>query len=256
MKPVIQDPIKSSTEYRLPRHVAIIMDGNGRWAQRRHLPRFAGHRAGVAKVRELVETCAESGIEVLTLFAFSSENWRRPVQEVSLLMDLLWTSLKKEIRKLHKNNIRVRFIGDRHAFASRITDHIDAAEALTAENTGLTLVVAVNYGGRWDILQSVRSLACAVSTGELDPEQVDVAEIESRLSLHDLPDPDLFIRTGGERRISNFLLWQLAYSELYFTDTLWPDFDQKAFRTALDDFAGRQRRFGMTGDQVETLRNA
>lgn len=256
MNTVTQDPIKSSAEYRLPRHVAIIMDGNGRWAQRRHLPRFAGHRAGVAKVRELVEICAGSGIEVLTLFAFSSENWRRPAQEVSLLMDLLWTSLKKEIRKLHKNNIRVRFIGDRHAFSSRITDHINAAEALTAENTGLTLVVAVNYGGRWDILQSVRSLAGAVAKGEVNAERIELAEIESRLSLHGLPDPDLFIRTGGERRISNFLLWQLAYSELYFTDTLWPDFDQKAFQAALDDFGGRQRRFGMTGDQVESLRGA
>ncbi len=240
----------------MPRHVAIIMDGNGRWAQRRHLPRFAGHRAGVAKVRELVESAADTGIEALTLFAFSSENWRRPPQEVSLLMDLLWTSLKKEIRKLHKNNIRVRFIGDRQAFSSRIADHIEAAETLTSENTGLTLVVAVNYGGRWDILQAVRSLAAPLATGEISPDQVDIKAIESRLSLHGLPDPDLFIRTGGEQRISNFLLWQLAYSELYFTDTLWPDFDQAAFRSALDTFAGRQRRFGMTGDQVETIRGA
>ena len=256
MKTVAQDPIKSSSEYQLPRHVAIIMDGNGRWAQRKHLPRFAGHRAGVSKVRELVETAADTDIEVLTLFAFSSENWRRPAQEVSLLMDLLWTSLKKEIRKLHKNNIRVRFVGDRLAFSSRIAEHINAAEALTRENTGLTLVVAVNYGGRWDILQAVRQLAEPLSTGELTPDQIDLQAIESRLSLHDLPDPDLFIRTGGEQRISNFLLWQLAYTELYFTDTLWPDFDQKAFRAALDTFAGRQRRFGMTGDQVESIRGA
>jgi len=256
MSTKILDPIKSADEHRLPEHVAIIMDGNGRWAQRRHLPRFAGHRAGVAKVRELVETATKKGINVLTLFAFSSENWRRPAQEVSLLMDLLWSSLKNEIRKLHKNNIRVRFIGDRDAFAKRISDHIAAAEKLTCDNTGLTLVIAVNYGGRWDILQSVRHLLDDIESGELRRDEIDIDTIGGRLSLSDLPDPDLFIRTGGERRISNFLMWQLAYTELYFTDTLWPDFDQACFDQALDDFSGRQRRFGMTGDQVETLRGA
>ncbi len=240
----------------LPRHVAIIMDGNGRWAKARNQPRFFGHRAGVGKVREIVEACSEQGIEALTLFAFSSENWRRPKQEVRLLMDLLWTALNREIRKLHENGIAVRFIGDRSAFSPRIGERIAAAEALTAANTGLTLVVAINYGGRWDIVDAARRLAAEVAEGRLAPEAIDEARFASELSIAGLPEPDLFIRTGGEQRISNFLLWHLAYTEFYFTDVLWPDFGREALADALASFGRRQRRFGMTGDQVESLKGA
>ncbi len=240
----------------LPRHVAIIMDGNGRWAKARHMPRFAGHRAGVGKVREIVEECSRRDIEALTLFAFSSENWRRPKQEVSLLMDLLWTSLNREIRKLHDNNIRVRFIGDRSVFAQRIADRIAAAEEKTSQNTGMTLVIAVNYGGRWDIVNACRELLGQVQQGQLSADAIDEKTFAAHLSMQGLPEPDLFIRTGGEQRISNFLLWHLAYTEFYFTHVLWPDFGAQAFDEALDSFARRQRRFGMTGDQVESFRGA
>ena len=233
-----------------PRHVAIIMDGNGRWANRRRLPRFAGHKAGVETVKGVVRACAEKGIEVLTLFAFSSENWRRPQEEVGLLMGLFMTALEQQVRKLHEHNMRLRIIGDRSAFSTMLQQRIEAAETLTGNNTGLSLVIAANYGGRWDITEAARTIAQRVERGELTPEQVDSGLVQSLLSLSNLPEPDLFIRTGGEKRVSNFLLWQLAYTELYFTDTLWPDFDRQAFEGALASFATRQRRFGRTGDQV------
>ena len=242
-----------SPDSRLPRHVAIIMDGNGRWAKQRYLPRPAGHRAGVTSVRRTVEQCIAKGIEVLTLFAFSSENWRRPPQEVSLLMELFIASLERETRKLHENGVRLRVIGERTAFAPRLQDKIAEAEAMTAANRGLHLVIAANYGGRWDIAQASRQLAIEVAEGRLRPDEITSERLASRLVLADLPEPDLFIRTGGEQRISNFLLWQLAYTELYFTPRLWPDFDEAAFGEALASFASRQRRFGYTGDQIEQI---
>ncbi|OQW95843.1 MAG: di-trans,poly-cis-decaprenylcistransferase [Beggiatoa sp. IS2] len=236
---------------RLPRHVAIIMDGNGRWAKQRLLPRYAGHKAGVEAVRQVVSLCAECKIEVLTLFAFSSENWRRPPQEVSLLMELFMTALQREVSKLHKNNVRLRVIGERQAFADRLQQLIADAETLTQNNTGLNLIIAANYGGQWDILEAVKKLAMQVEQGILRAQDLSEEMLAHQLCLAELPEPDLFIRTGGEQRISNFLLWQLAYTELYFTPTLWPDFDKQAFIQALHSFAGRQRRFGRTGEQVE-----
>lgn len=235
----------------LPRHVAIIMDGNGRWAKKRLLPRIAGHRAGVETVRQAVKACAEKGIEVLTLFAFSSENWRRPAKEVSLLMELFLTALQRESRRLHANNVKLKIIGDRSAFAPRLQEEIANAEELSRDNTGLTLVIAANYGGRWDVVQAARHLGEQIAAGKLQANDISPEMFESQLALYGLPEPDLFIRTGGEQRISNFLLWHLAYTELYFTDTLWPDFDAQAFEGALSSYATRQRRFGRTGDQVE-----
>lgn len=235
---------------RLPRHVAIVMDGNGRWAKQQGLPRHAGHKAGVKSVRSSVEQSVKRGIEVLTLFAFSSENWKRPPKEVSLLMDLFMLALQREVKRLKRNNVRLRIIGDRSAFSEKLQQRIAAAEAETAGNDGLVLQVAANYGGRWDIVQAVRRLAKSVESGELAVEQITEAAITSTLSFSDLPDPDLFIRTGGEQRISNFMLWQSAYTELYFTDDYWPDFDADAFDRALHFFASRQRRFGMTGEQL------
>lgn len=235
----------------LPRHVAIIMDGNGRWAKRRLLPRTAGHRAGVTSVRRTVEWSARIGIEALTLFAFSSENWRRPRQEVGLLMELFKRSLDREAKRLHENGVRVRCIGDRAAFAQDLQDRIAAIEARTAANTGLTLNIAANYGGRWDIAQAARTLANQVAAGTLTPDDITEARLGAAVGAADLPEPDLFIRTGGEQRISNFLLWQLAYTELYFTETPWPDFDEAEYQKALLAFAGRQRRYGRTGEQVE-----
>ena len=248
------DPLLERSDPALPRHVAIIMDGNGRWAKSRYLPRPAGHKAGVTSVRKTVEKCIERGIEVITLFAFSSENWRRPVQEVSLLMELFMASLERETQKLHRNGVRLRIIGDREAFAPVLREKIAEAEAMTAANTRLQLVIAANYGGRWDITQAARKLAEQVQSGTLAPAAITPEVLESAMVLADLPEPDLFIRTGGEQRISNFLLWQLAYTELYFTPLLWPDFDEKAFEDALDSFASRQRRFGYTGDQIDRIK--
>jgi undecaprenyl diphosphate synthase len=238
-----------------PRHVAIIMDGNGRWASRRRLPRFAGHRAGVETVKGVVRACGEKGIEVLTLFAFSSENWRRPQEEVGLLMGLFMTALEQQVRKLHEHNIRLRIIGDRSAFSSTLQERIEAAERLTESNSGLNLVIAANYGGRWDMTQAARVIASRVQARELTPAEVTPELLQSLMSLSDVPEPDLFIRTGGEKRVSNFLLWHLAYTELYFTDTLWPDFDRQAFEGALASFETRQRRFGRTGDQIATAQS-
>jgi undecaprenyl diphosphate synthase len=236
---------------KLPRHIAIIMDGNGRWAKKRLLPRVAGHQAGVEAVRGVVEACGKKRIEVLTLFAFSSENWRRPAAEVGLLMELFVQTLKREVKRLHANNVRLRVIGERSAFDPKLQDGIAGAEELTRDNTGLTVVIAANYGGRWDIAQAARALAARVEAGQLTSADVKPEALEPHLSLHGLPEPDLFIRTGGEQRISNFLLWQLAYTELFFTDVLWPDFNEALLDEALASFARRQRRFGRTGDQVE-----
>ncbi|MEE9494770.1 MAG: isoprenyl transferase [Gammaproteobacteria bacterium] len=240
----------------MPRHIAIIMDGNGRWAKRRLLPRFAGHRQGVKAVKRTVEACKDRGVEVLTLFAFSSENWRRPKQEVGLLMDLFLRTLKKEISRLSANGVRIRFIGDRSAFDARLQALMSEAEKHTAENTDLTLVIAANYGGRWDVMQAIRQLATQMQMGAISAEDIDETLISKMVCVADLPEPDLFIRTGGEKRISNFLLWQLAYTELYFTDLLWPDFNEDSLDEALLSFLGRQRRFGQTGEQVEKSSHA
>jgi undecaprenyl diphosphate synthase len=238
----------------LPRHVAIIMDGNGRWAQQRSLPRHAGHKAGVKTVRSSVEQSVKYGIEVLTLFAFSSENWKRPQKEVSLLMDLFMAALQREVKRLKRNDVRLRIIGDRSAFSEKLQQRIAAAEADTANNSGLVLQIAANYGGRWDITQAVRRLALKVESGHLKPDAIDESMITSELSFSDLPDPDLFIRTGGEQRISNFMLWQSAYAELYFSEVFWPDFDAQAFEQALEFFSNRQRRFGMTSEQIASTK--
>ena len=240
----------------IPRHLAIIMDGNGRWAKRRRLPRVAGHRAGVEAVRRMVAPCAEMGIEVLTLFAFSSENWGRPKREVALLMELFFTSLQEEAVKLSENNVRLRVIGDDSAFPAKLRGSIDEVQKLTRGNSGLILVIAANYGGRWDITQATRALARRVAAGVMRAEEITEAAVEAHLSLGDLPDPDLIIRTGGEQRISNYLLWQLAYTEFFFTDSLWPDFTPAQLEMALNSYAMRQRRFGKTSEQVECVRGA
>jgi undecaprenyl diphosphate synthase len=233
----------------LPRHLAVIMDGNGRWAQARRLPRAAGHREGAAAARILVETCARRGIEVLTLFAFSSENWQRPGAEVRALLDLFATMLRQEQRRLMDNGVRLRVIGDRAAFAGRLRARMEAVERATASGGRMTLAVAMGYGGRWDIVQAARTLARRAAAGELAPDALDERALAAALSLGDLPDADLLIRTGGEQRVSNFLLWQLAYAELYFCDALWPDFDTAHLERALDWYATRQRRFGrVAGD--------
>ena len=231
----------------IPKHIAIIMDGNGRWAKKRFLPRVAGHKVGLETVREIIKQCVNFRVDYLTLFAFSSENWRRPPDEVSFLMSLFMDALKKEVRKLHKNNVRFIMIGDKSQFNEALAAEISAAELLTTNNTGLTLTIAANYGGRWDILQAVNSMHQAI------PELVGnytEDHLTPYLSMHYAPEPDLFIRTGGEKRVSNFLLWQLAYTELYFTDTLWPDFDQDCFDIAIQSYQKRERRFGRTSEQL------
>ena len=234
----------------VPRHIAVIMDGNGRWANKRHLPRAAGHKAGVDSTRKIVENCAKKGIEALTIFAFSSENWNRPKDEVSNLMSLFITTISAEVKKLHKKNVCVKFIGDRTRFADKLQVSINESEALTKDNTGLRLNIAANYGGRWDVVNACRGLIADIQNGVVSADSVDEARLAEYMSLSDVPDPDLFIRTGGEQRISNFLIWQTAYSELYFTDTLWPDFSDDEFHAAIDWFKGRQRRFGKTGQQI------
>ena len=229
----------------VPRHVAIIMDGNGRWAKKRFLPRVGGHRKGVEAVREAVKACAELGVEYLTLFAFSSENWRRPPEEVSFLMQLFLRSLEQEVGKLHDNGIRFKVAGDLSPFDARIVELIRRGEELTAGNTGLTLTIAANYGGRWDILQA------AERCRQDDPAApVTEERLSARLSMAYAPEPDLFIRTGGEQRVSNFLLWQLAYTEFYFTDLLWPDFGRAALLDAFASYRQRERRFGRTSEQL------
>ena len=233
-----------------PRHVAVIMDGNGRWASRRAMPRHVGHRAGVKAVRAVVEGCARRGVEALTLFAFSSENWGRPAEEVSRLMELFVEAMDREVEALHRNGIRVRFIGDFATLRTDLRELIARAEGLTAANPNLTLYIALSYGGRWDIAQAARRLAGRVQAGEIDLAAIDEQALGRELALADAPEPDLFIRTGGEQRLSNFLLWNLAYTELYFCGTLWPDFDDEELERAFRYFASRQRRFGLTDDQV------
>jgi undecaprenyl diphosphate synthase len=237
----------------LPQHVAIIMDGNGRWAQQRGKMRVFGHKAGVKSVRNAVSVASRLGLSALTLFAFSSENWRRPESEVSALMELFIHVLGGEVKKLHKSNIRLRISGERTRFSPRLQEKVAAAEALTAANTGLVLNVAANYGGRWDITQAAAALAAEVQAGQLTPGQIDEESLARHLSTHGLPDVDLLIRTGGDHRISNFVLWQAAYAELYFTPVLWPDFDEVIFSEAIASFASRERRFGCTGEQIRAL---
>ena len=240
----------STTPPGIPRHVAIIMDGNGRWATRRRRPRMIGHRAGARAVNLCIDFCLERGIGALTLFAFSSENWGRPADEVGALMKLFLNALDREVGELHRRGVRVRFIGERGRFEAGIVARMDAAEALTAGNRRLTLAIAASYGGRQDIAAAARALAVEVAEGRLRPEDIDEAALARHVALSDLPPPDLFIRTGGDLRISNFLLWQLAYTELWFTETLWPELDAATLQQALDAFAARERRFGLTGEQV------
>ena len=233
----------------VPRHIAIIMDGNGRWAKRRLMPRVAGHRKGVEALRGVIRACAERGVSHLTVFAFSSENWRRPQEEVTLLMELFMRALENEVARLHENDIRFRVIGDLSGFSARIQALIRDAEALTRDNTRLTFTVAANYGGRWDIVQAVKKLI----TAGVVADDVDETALAQQLSMAEAPEPDLFIRTGGEQRVSNFLLWQLAYTELYFTDALWPDFGAAALDEAIASYHRRERRFGRTSEQVRPV---
>ncbi len=233
-----------------PRHVAIVMDGNGRWAKKRFLPRVAGHKRGVDAVRAVVRRCIDRGVEHLTLFAFSSENWRRPADEVSFLMSLFLKALRDEAERMHRNNIRLRIIGDLSRFDPALIATIQEVEAKTAANTALTLSIAANYGGRWDILNAVNRMIAAQPDKREGYEEADLAPY---LSLADAPEPDLFIRTGGEQRVSNFLLWQLAYTEFFFTDRLWPDFDEAAFDEAILSFQKRERRYGRTSEQLKTV---
>lgn len=232
---------------RIPRHIAVIMDGNGRWAKKRYLPRVAGHQRGVEALREVIKACIARNVQFLTVFAFSSENWRRPADEVSVLRQLFIAVLENEVEKMHATGIRLKVIGDLKPFGPRIVDLANRGEALTAGNDKLTFTVAANYGGRWDMVQAANRAMMA----RPDPSiPMTEADLEPYLSLHHAPEPDLFIRTGGEQRISNFLLWQLAYTELYFTPTLWPDFDAKALDQAIASYCERERRFGRTSEQV------
>jgi undecaprenyl diphosphate synthase len=231
----------------VPRHVAVIMDGNGRWAKKRFLPRFAGHTKGVDALRDMVRACLDRGVEYLTVFAFSSENWRRPQEEVSLLMQLFVKALQQEVKRLNRHNVRLRIIGDISRFDPKLQELIREAEEQTAGNDKLHFTIAANYGGRWDIMQAVNRLAAAQPEKQAGWSETD---LEPYLSMSFAPEPDLFIRTGGEQRISNFLLWQLAYTELYFTDTLWPEFDTAAFDAAIASYCHRERRFGRTSEQL------
>lgn len=236
----------------VPRHVAIIMDGNGRWAEKRGKPRVFGHRNGVQSVRSAVQVAVDAGIEVLTLYAFSSENWRRPPKEVSTLMDLFMMVLKREVKRLNNNNVQLRIIGDVSHFSPALQKKIADVQELTAKNTGMVLNVAANYGGRWDIVQACRKLATKVANHEIKAEDIDEQMMAEASCLGGLPDPDLMIRTGGDCRISNFLIWQAAYTELYFSDVLWPDFSEAVFKEALAVFGARERRFGCTSSQVRS----
>jgi undecaprenyl diphosphate synthase len=240
----------TTTFKHIPRHIGIVMDGNGRWAKARHRPRSFGHNAGRKAVREVVEGCIRHGVEALTLFAFSSENWQRPPDEVSALLDLFMRALDKEVDELDENGVRLRFIGDLSAFDKTLEKRMIDAMHRTSGNIKLQLNIAVNYGGRWDVVQAARKAAMAVAQGELSVDDIDEASFDHWTSLSEVPPLDLFIRTGGDHRISNFLLWQLAYAELYFTETLWPDFNQASLQLAINDFARRERRFGRTGEQV------
>lgn len=247
--------MNQSSRVAVPEHIAVIMDGNGRWAQRRGLGRSAGHQAGVKATRKLVEGCARRGVKVLTVFAFSSENWKRPEQEVSFLMELFRGTLRGEVGKLHENNIHVRFIGDLSGFRSGLRrDMIDADEK-TAGNTGMRLNIAVNYGGRWELTRAAQRIAAQVESGQLTAAEVNEELLTGQTCIGDDVEPDLFIRTGGEQRLSNYLLWHLAYTELFFTDTLWPDFGKQELEQAINFFNGRERRFGQTGEQIRNREN-
>ena len=234
----------------IPRHIAIVMDGNGRWARRKHRPRFMGHKKGVEAVREIVKTCSLLKVECLSLFAFSSENWKRPEEEIKNLMGLFMMALEREARSLARNNVRLQIIGDLSHFSEKLQAKIKQVEALTKDSDGLRLIVAANYGGRWDITESTRHIARQIEEGTLSADKINEDSITNNITTTGLPDPDLFIRTGGEKRISNFLLWQMAYTELYFTDVLWPDFDEAELKKAISDYSSRQRRFGKTSEQV------
>ena len=239
-----------------PKHIALVMDGNGRWAEKRFLPRVAGHRKGVETARSVIQSCLDKKIQVLTLFAFSSENWHRPKAEVNVLMGLLKRLLVEEVSKLNDENVKLCVIGDPGRLPKDLQLAIVEAEALTENNSGLRLNIALNYGGRWDIVQAAKQLCSEVISGQLELSDVSESTFGSFMSLSELPEPDLLVRTSGEQRISNFLLWQLAYSEIYFTDTLWPDFSERDLLKALDFFAQRERRFGRTSQQVEQLNHA
>ena len=241
----------AESAFQAPKHVAIIMDGNNRWAKMHHLPVLSGHKAGVDSVRSVIEGCIEAGVESLTLFAFSSENWKRPALEVKGLMELFMLALKKEVKRLHKHNIRLQVVGDKTRFSESLQRRIQAAEELTSENSGLSLNIAANYGGQWDIVSGARAFAEACVKGEAKPEELDELLFDSYMCLHDQLKPDLCIRTAGEQRISNFLIWQMAYTEYYFADCYWPDFRKAELFQAFDSFAGRERRFGKTSEQLE-----
>jgi len=235
---------------KIPRHIAIVMDGNGRWAKARKRPRFMGHKRGVEAVREIVKKCSALNVECLSLFAFSSENWKRPEEEVKNIMGLFMMALDKEAKALARNNVRLFIVGDISQFSDKLQQKIKKVEAITAESTGLNLIIAANYGGRWDITESARQLAQKVQSGDIDINSINEKLLSDHLATQAFPDPDLFIRTGGEKRISNFLIWQMAYTELYFTEVLWPDFSADELVKAIEDFSSRQRRFGKTGEQV------
>lgn len=235
---------------KLPRHVAIVMDGNGRWAKQRNLPRSAGHRAGSKAVKEAIKFCGEKGIEILTLFAFGTENWNRPVDEVNFLMELFTKTLQHQTKSLHKNNVQLRVIGDYSRFHEKLQQRILEAQQLTAANTGLKLIIAANYSGRWDITEAARRLGRQIELGKLTSAQITPELFHRALSIADLPDPDLLIRTSGEQRISNFMLWQFAYTEFYFTSALWPDFNATIFDSAITAYANRERRFGLISEQT------
>ncbi|ASU22876.1 isoprenyl transferase [Vibrio qinghaiensis] len=237
----------------LPQHIAIIMDGNGRWAKAQGKPRVFGHKNGVAAVRRTISTAAKLGIKAVTLFAFSSENWRRPEAEVGVLMELFITVLSTEVKKLHKNNLRLRVIGDKTRFSSRLQTKIAQAEELTSSNSGMVVNIAANYGGKWDITEAMRSIAVKVASGDISPDQIDETLITQSLTMSDIPEVDLLIRTSGECRISNFMLWQLAYAEMYFTPIYWPEFGEESLIEAVTWFVNRERRFGCTGEQVKAL---
>ena len=237
----------------LPRHIAIIMDGNGRWAKEQGKPRVFGHKNGVSAVRKTISTSAKLGIKAITLFAFSSENWRRPEEEVGVLMELFITVLSTEVKNLHKNNLRLRVIGDKSRFSQRLQNKISQAESLTEANSGMVINIAANYGGRWDIVEATKIIASKVVNGEVDADDVTEDLITSHLTMADLPEVDLLIRTSGECRISNFMLWQMAYAEMYFTPTYWPEFDENSLIEAVTWFVNRERRFGCTGEQVKEL---
>jgi len=239
-----------SQSLKIPKHIAIVMDGNGRWAKAKNRPRFMGHKKGVDAVRDIVKECSKLKVECLSLFAFSSENWKRPEEEISHLMGLFMMALDREAKSLAKNNVKLKIVGDLSAFSEKLQEKIKHVEELTANSTGLNLIVAANYGGRWDITEATKKMGKLIESGEKLADSITEDDISQNLTTENFPDPDLFIRTGGEKRISNFLIWQMAYAELYFTDLLWPDFNAEHLNTAIQDYSSRQRRFGKTSEQI------